>query len=178
MPSLIQSLLDPRCYPHPVAQVRVIETHISWLLLTGNYAYKLKKPVKLPFVDFSTLERRHHYCLEELRLNRRFAPELYLDVVAVTGSLARPSIAGDGPAIEFAVKMREFPQDALLDRRLVARDGDSPAQQEHIADWLAEELPLLLREQPWKRATVVVAGNQLEYAPDSEIVIASPATTG
>jgi hypothetical protein len=65
------------------------------------------------------------------------------------------------------------------ERRLVARDGDSPAQQRHIAEWLAEELPLLLREQPWKRATVVVAGTtQLDHAPDSEIVIAAPASPG
>ncbi len=118
MSVLLRSLLDPQCYPHPVAHVRLIETHISWLLLTGTYAYKVKKPVKLPFVDFATLDRRHHYCLEELRLNRRFAPDLYLEVVPITGSPERPSIGGSGAAIEFAVKMREFPQDALLDRRL------------------------------------------------------------
>src|SRR5690242_7856646 len=74
-------LLDPACYPHHVGRIRVIETHISWVLLTGRFAYKIKKPVNLGFVNFSTLRLRRRYCLEELRLNRRFAPGLYLDVV-------------------------------------------------------------------------------------------------
>ena len=77
----VRSLLDPRCFPHPVDHVELIETHISWVLLAGDYAYKLKKPVDLGFLDFSTLERRAHFCAEELRINRRLAPDLYLDVV-------------------------------------------------------------------------------------------------
>ena len=121
MSVLIQRLLDPRRYPHPVAQVRLIETHISWLLLTGTYAYKVKKPVSLPFVDFASLGSRRHYCTEELRLNRRYAPEVYLDVVAITGSAEQPSIDGTGEAIEYAVRMREFAQEDLMDRRLAAR---------------------------------------------------------
>ncbi|RPI45603.1 MAG: aminoglycoside phosphotransferase [Betaproteobacteria bacterium] len=133
MSVLIQALLDPRCYPHPVAEVRLLETHISWLLLTGAYAYKIKKPVCLEFVDFQTLELRHHYCLEELRLNRRYAPQLYLDVVPITGSEAHPSVAGAGEAIEYAVKMREFSQDDLLDRRL-SRGSLGPLQIDKLAD--------------------------------------------
>ena len=78
-------------------RVALIETHISHVLLTGRYAYKIKKAVRLPFLDFRTLEARRHYCEEELRLNRRFAPQLYLDVIAITGSVDAPVIGGEGP---------------------------------------------------------------------------------
>ena len=76
---LIQALQDPALYDHPVEDFSVIETHISWVILTGNFVYKIKKPVNLGFVDFSTLDKRQHFCAEELRLNRRFAPDLYLE---------------------------------------------------------------------------------------------------
>jgi aminoglycoside phosphotransferase family enzyme/predicted kinase len=117
-PPLFAALLDPACYPHPVAGVRVLETHISWVLLTGEYAYKIKKPVDLGFLDFSSLELRRRYCEEELRLNRRLAPELYLDVVEIRGAPGAPRIGGDGPLLEYAVRMREFPQAALASRAL------------------------------------------------------------
>lgn len=118
---LVDRLRAPGCFPHPVAAVEVLETHISWVVLAGDFAYKLKKPVHLDFVDFSTLELRRHFCEEELRLNRRTAPDLYLAVVPVTGTPDAPVVSGSGVAIEHAVKMRRFPQDALLDR--VAKAG-------------------------------------------------------
>jgi aminoglycoside phosphotransferase family enzyme/predicted kinase len=93
---------------------------VSWVFLTGRYAYKVKKPVKLPFVDFSSLTLRHRYCREELRINRRLAPDLYLGVVPIGGSHAAPRI-GRTPAFEYAVKMREFPAAARLDRKLAAQ---------------------------------------------------------
>ena len=114
MSDLITALQDPHRYPHPVTTVRVIETHISWVLLTGRYAYKIKKPVKLDFLDFSTLERRREYCLQELRLNRRLAPQLYLGVVPITGSPRDPRMDGAGQTIEYALQMREFPQEDLV----------------------------------------------------------------
>jgi len=98
----------------------LIETHISWVLLAGEHAFKLKKPLHLPFVDYSTLALRRRCCEEELRLNRRLAPTLYLDVVAITGSLHAPVIGGAGPAIEYAVRMRRFPEGALFSERLRA----------------------------------------------------------
>ncbi|MEO8331808.1 MAG: hypothetical protein ABI479_05200, partial [Gallionella sp.] len=117
LPSLIRALLaDQSCYDHAVGDVRLIETHISWVLLTGEFAYKVKKPVDLGFLDFSTLELRQQACADEARLNRRLAPEIYLGVVAITGSQHAPRINGPGAAIEYAVKMREFPPDATLDR--------------------------------------------------------------
>ncbi len=115
---LIRSLQNPGLYGHPVERFEVIETHISWVLLTGPYAYKIKKPVNLGFVDFSTLEKRHHDCVEELRLNRRLAPQLYLEVVAIAGSEDSPAIGGSGEPIEYAVKMVQFPQADQLDRVL------------------------------------------------------------
>lgn len=143
-PLLIAGLLDPRAYAHPVDRVGHIETHISHVLLAGDYAYKLKKPLDLGFVDFSTLERRHFCCEEELRLNRRLAPDLYLDVVPVTGSPRSPRMgtvpSAEASVLEYAVRMHRFRQAALLDRnpldpdlvdrlaeRIVAFHGEIPA---------------------------------------------------
>jgi aminoglycoside phosphotransferase family enzyme/predicted kinase len=113
--------------------VRLVETHISWVLLADSLAYKLKKPVRLPFLDFTTLAARRRYCEEELRLNRRFAPSLYLDVVEVRDSAAGPSFGGDGPLLDVAVRMRRFPDGALWSEmlaagRLLPRHIDSMAQ--------------------------------------------------
>ncbi len=99
-------------------RVALVETHISFVLLTGRYAYKIKKAVALSFLDFRTLAARRFFCREELRLNRRFAPELYLDVVSITGTVEAPRFGGQGPAIEYAVRMREFPADSLASEAL------------------------------------------------------------
>ncbi len=115
--SLPDALTDPRCFGRGVSKVQLVETHVSWVFLTGRYAFKVKKPVKLPFVDFSTLALRRKFCIEELRVNRRLAPDLYLGVVPIGGSHAAPRV-GRTPAFEYAVKMREFPSSDRLDRRL------------------------------------------------------------
>ncbi len=117
---LITALQNPGLYDHPVQHFKVVETHISWVLLTGPYAYKIKKPVNLGFLDFTTLEQRRHYCAEEVRLNRRMAPDTYLDVIKITGSATQPRLGAEGPALEYAVRMREFPQQAQLDRALAS----------------------------------------------------------
>ena len=126
MAPFIESLLDPACYPHPVDRVEVLETHISWVLLAGDYAYKVKKPVRLPFLDFSSLAARRRYCEEELRLNRRTAPELYLEVVPVVRTARGVAFGGEGTALEYAVRMRRFAPDALAEQ--LARRGalDAP----------------------------------------------------
>jgi aminoglycoside phosphotransferase family enzyme/predicted kinase len=116
LPPLIAALRDGACFDHPTRAITVLETHISWVLLTGDYAYKIKKPVILPFLDFSTLQFRKHYCDEELRINRRLAAELYLGVVPITGTPAEPRMDGRGNAIEYAVKMIQFPDADRLDR--------------------------------------------------------------
>jgi len=115
---LIEALEKPARLPHPVTRFELIETHISYVLLTGDYVYKFKKPVKLEFLDFSSLDKRRYYCEEELRLNRRLAPEIYLEVIRVTGTPEHPILNGEGPAIEYALKMRQFSQSERLDRVL------------------------------------------------------------
>jgi len=119
---LISALLRPACYPHATDKIERLETHISWVFLAGPYAYKLKKPVALEFLDFSTLEARRHHCEEELRLNRRLAPDLYLDVVEICGSHDAPRVGGEGPVIEYAVRMRRFAQEALASQVLARGD--------------------------------------------------------
>lgn len=115
LPPLICALLqDSTAYPHPVDRVELLETHISWVLLAGPFAYKIKKPVNLGFVDFSTLELRKHFCGEELRLNRRLAPHLYLDVVPIGGTPEAPRVGDGFDPCEFAVKMQRFPQQDVL----------------------------------------------------------------
>jgi len=120
-PSRLRALLSPEAYPHPVTAIEVIETHVSWVVLTGELAYKIKRPVEYPFVDQRSLERRAFLCREELRLNRRFAPQLYLGVsgIAQLDGRTRMDAAG-GSIIEWAVKMRQFQADQELDRLLAA----------------------------------------------------------
>ena len=118
----IDALLTPEAYPHATATLCLIETHISWVVLTGPFAYKIKKPVKLGFLDFSTLARRRYFCDEELRLNRRTAPDLYLDVVPITGAPEQPRVDGSGPPFEYAVRMTEFGRNALLSLHVLRGD--------------------------------------------------------
>ena len=101
--TLLNALQNPALYDHPVSDFTLMETHISWVLLTGDFVYKIKKPVNFGFLDYSSLEQRAHYCAEELRLNHRLAPDLYLDVVPVRGSEDAPSLNGDGQIIEYMV---------------------------------------------------------------------------
>jgi aminoglycoside phosphotransferase family enzyme/predicted kinase len=115
---LIRQLLNPGLYPHPVERFELLETHISWVILTGDYVYKLKKPVNFGFLDFSTLEKRQFYCSEEVRLNKRLAPQIYLHTVAINGTEDHPNLDGPGPTIEYAVKMRQFRQQDQFDRLL------------------------------------------------------------
>jgi aminoglycoside phosphotransferase family enzyme/predicted kinase len=115
---LIETLKTQSPFDHPVERFDLRETHISYILLTGPYAYKFKKPVDLGFLDFTTLEKRKFYCEEELRLNRRLAPALYLTVVPITGTESSPHVGGSGPAIDYCVKMVQFSADAELDRVL------------------------------------------------------------
>jgi aminoglycoside phosphotransferase family enzyme/predicted kinase len=130
---LVNALDSPLAFGHSVKRLRLIETHISWVILTGDYAYKIKKPVNFGFLDFSTLDQRHHFCREELRLNRRFAPHIYLDVVEIRGPIDAPHLHGSGEVIDYAVKMAEFSQQCLLSGH--AADGTlSSTMVDAIAD--------------------------------------------
>ena len=149
--AMVAALLGPECYPHTATSIEVVETHISWVFLAGPYAYKVKKPVNLGFVDFSTLDARLHYCEEELRLNRRFAPDLYLNVVEIRGSAEAPRIAGSGPILDYAVRMHRFPQEALANS-LLARGELTSQLVTDFATYLAEfhhSLPPLHSAEPY-----------------------------
>lgn len=132
---LIDSLGEPSIWPDHPEQVNIIETHISWVLLTRDFAWKIRKPVHFDFLDFSTLELRRHFSEEELRLNRRTAPELYLKVVPICGNCDAPEIDGTGEPIEFTVKMRRFEQSQLLSHLA----EENQIRVEHI-DELAEHV--------------------------------------
>lgn len=114
---------------------QLLETHISWVLLAGEYAWKIKKPVNFGFLDFSTLEQRRFYCEEELRLNSRLAPRVYLEVVPVCGSAEAPELGGEGEPLDYAVKMRRFDQAGLLSNRL-----------KHLTPGLMDELAVLVAD--------------------------------
>ncbi|MDH5480181.1 MAG: AAA family ATPase [Nitrosomonas sp.] len=132
--TLIQALQNPTLYDHPITRFQVIETHISWVILTGFYAYKIKKPANLGFLDFSNLEKRHYYCQQEVLLNKRLAPDIYLSIVAIGGRPDAPSF-NINPIIEYAVKMRQFSQSARLDIILNRNELEA----EHI-DQLADQI--------------------------------------
>ncbi len=140
LPPLIHALLEPQRYADidpKVACVDVVQTHISWVLLVGEFAYKFKKPLKLPFLDFSTLALRHAACVEELRLNRRFAPDIYLGVIGIFNTPQDPRFEGEGAPIEYAVKMRRFDEAGRLDR-VCARGALRPQHISGLADTLAD----------------------------------------
>lgn len=119
-PWFVAALREPSAYPHPVDRVEVVETHISWVFLAGDRVYKVKKPVNFGFLDFRTLRRRRHFCQEEVRLNRRLAPDTYLGMVALKGSRPRIHVGGRGRTIEVAVEMRRLPAERMLDRLVAA----------------------------------------------------------
>jgi len=135
----LDALTDPTTYPHPVQPVQVVHTHLSVVVLTGEYAYKLKKPVNYGFVDFTTLEKRRVACEAEVRLNQRAAAELYLGVVAVVRTAAGWRIGTEGEAVEWAVKMRQFDPAEQLDR-VAAREG---GLDDTILDQLADNVAAL-----------------------------------
>jgi hypothetical protein len=133
--TLIAALRDPARYPHPARQVQLIETHISWVLLAGRYAYKIKKALNLGFLDYGTLTARHQCCEEEIRLNRRLAPHIYLDTVAIGGQPDAP-VFDASPAIEYAVRMRRFAAARLMDN-LLTRGRVMPSHIDALAATLS-----------------------------------------
>ncbi|MNO58394.1 hypothetical protein D3C76_489500 [compost metagenome] len=135
--ALITALQNPALYPHPVDGFQLIETHISWVLLTGEYAYKIKKPMNFGFLDFTGLDQRQHFCNEELRLNQRLTEGLYLEVLPITGSVDAPQIGGEGEAIEYVLKMRQFPQGQMLNT-LQANGELNAAHIDQMARQIAE----------------------------------------
>ncbi len=137
MQAYIDNLIQAITLSGEAEVVERVETHISWVLLTGKYAYKIKKPVNLGFLDFSTLEKRHFYCQEELRLNARLAPSIYLDVVPITGSMEKPVLGGKGAVIDYAVKMTQFPAQSEL-THVVAQNQLKNRHIDRLAEIIAD----------------------------------------
>jgi aminoglycoside phosphotransferase family enzyme/predicted kinase len=163
---LVRRLLDPRAYPHPVEQVRLVETHISWVFLTGRYVYKVKKPVDFGFLDFASLEKRRHYCHEEVRLNRRFAPSLYLAAVPITGRPQEAVVAGDGEPTEWAVQLAEFDEACRLDR-LLDVGGLGAADCDTLGREIAavqQRLEVASRDTPWGTAATAAEAFRMNLA--------------
>ena len=157
--ALIAALQNPALYSHPVDGFRVIETHISWVILTGAYAYKMKKPVDFGFLNFTELASRKHFCEQELLLNQRMAPELYLQVLPITGTLDAPIIGGEGEPIEYLVQMREFPQTQLM-AEVQARGELTDAHIDALAEKIAQfhqSIPPVEANHPLNSAEAIVA---------------------
>ena len=163
--NLILAMQNPDLYDHPVDGFQVIETHISQVILTGDYAYKIKKPMDFGFLNFSTLDRRKHFCEEELRLNRRLANKLYLEVVPITGTPDNPILGGEGEAFEYAIKMRQFGQEHLFDR--LQEQGElAPELLTDLARQVAafhDQLPAVPDEKPLGTPEAVFAAMQENF---------------
>jgi hypothetical protein len=115
LPSIVKALLKPQAYPHKPQKIELVQTQMSFIFLAGEYVYKIKKPVNLGYLDYTTLEKRHFFCRQELKLNRRLCSDAYLAVVPIVEEKGKLRIEGRGKAIEYAVKMRQLPHDRMMD---------------------------------------------------------------
>ncbi len=134
--TLVEALLKPEAYPHRPQQIELVQTQISLVFLAGDYVYKIKKPVNFGFLDYTSLEKRLFYCQQEVQLNRRLCPDVYLGVVKVVEQGGAISVEGEGEAIEYAVKMRRLASDRTMDRLLEAGQV-SPEMLQRVAERLA-----------------------------------------
>jgi len=142
LPSTVEALLKPQAYPHKPPKIELVQTQMSFIFLTGKYVYKIKKPVNLGYLDYTTLEKRHFFCQQELELNRRLCLDAYLAVVPITMSLRGAKrgsnlveVEEQGEAIEYAVKMKQLPQDRMMDV-LLPRGQVTPEMVDRVAERL------------------------------------------
>lgn len=145
-----QQLLDPTSYPEATRAVSFKETHISRIYLTDTHAYKVKKPLALGFLDFSTLEKRHHFCREEVRLNRRYTRGIYLGVIPLCQRNGQVAFGGRGQIIDYAVRMQRLPEERMLNRLIAAGASELPGAMPHLATALiavAEQSPVCRNEE-------------------------------
>ncbi len=137
LPELVTALLEPRAYPEPVRRVELAQTQMSFVFLTDDYVYKIKKPVDLGYLDYTTLEKRRYFCRREVELNRRLCADAYLGVEAITRDKGGIRLNGTGETVEYAVKMRRLPRERMMDV-LLANDGVSPEMAAGVARKMAE----------------------------------------
>jgi len=135
--ALVQALTNPKAYPHNPKTIELVQTQISFVFLTGDYVYKVKKPVNFGFLDFTTLEKRRFYCNQEVVLNSRLCPDIYLGVVPIIQEKKGFQVEGNGTAVEYAVKMRPLPYQRMMDR-LLQDNRVTPEMVERVAQKLAE----------------------------------------
>jgi uncharacterized protein len=166
----VGSLLRPTTYPEPTGHVEPVQTNMSWVFLTEHFAYKLKKPVKSSFLDYSTVERRKHFCEEEVRLNRRLASSVYLGTIALRWDLAGMSLGGRGTVIDWLVKMRRLPRERFLDRALLVHaytDAELTLVAQRLAEFYAHAESVLLTPREYLErieADVALNGRALTEA--------------
>ena len=134
---MIQALLEPKAYPDAPKQVELAQTQMSFVFFTDDYVYKVKKPVNLGYVDYTTLDKRRFFCQREVELNRRLCPDVYLGVVTITQNKGGIIINGEGEIIEHAVKMRRLPREAMMDV-LLTQNQVSPEMVTRVAQKLVE----------------------------------------
>jgi len=137
IPSLQKALLHPGIYPDRPGAIKLIETHISLVFLTGDYVYKVKKPVNFGFLDFTSLDKRKFFCEQEVKLNRRLSPAIYLGVVRITREGNRIQLDGKGEPVEYAVKMKQIPEEFLMDK-LLEKKQVTPKMIEAISEKLVK----------------------------------------
>jgi aminoglycoside phosphotransferase family enzyme/predicted kinase len=135
-PPLVQALLKPEIYPHSPKKVEMVQTQMSFLFLTGDYVYKVKKPVDLGYLDYTTLKNRHFFCQQEIELNRRLCPDMYLEVVPIVSNRGQIRLGVEGEIIEYAVKMKQLPAERMMDK-LLPQDKVTEKMLEKIAEKLA-----------------------------------------
>ncbi|UCE73172.1 MAG: hypothetical protein JSV56_09030 [Methanomassiliicoccales archaeon] len=111
---IISDLNLPKAYPEPTKQVELVQTHISYIFITDDFVYKIKKPVNFGFLDFSTLDKRLYYCQKEIELNKRLSPDIYLDVVPITDEGEKLKVSGEGEVVDYAVRMKKIPMDRIM----------------------------------------------------------------
>ncbi len=137
LPPLVEALLEPKVYPHACHQVELVQTQMSFVFLTGDYVYKVKKPVNLGYLDYTSLEKRRFFAYQELKLNRRLCPQVYLEVVPVVQSGDEIQLEGRGEIIEYAVKMKQLPQERMMDV-LLGKNQVSEEMVRQVAEKLVE----------------------------------------
>jgi aminoglycoside phosphotransferase family enzyme/predicted kinase len=137
LPELVKALLEPKTYPEKAGKIELVQTQMSFVFLTEEFVYKVKKAVDLGYLDYTTLEKRRFFCQKEVELNRRLCPETYLGVVPITSDKGAFVIGGRGDAIEYAVKMRRLPQPRMMNV-LLASDGVTVEMVGGVAQKLAD----------------------------------------
>lgn len=173
---LIEALKNTSIYPHIATDIEVIETHLSWVLLTGPFAYKIKKPLALGFQDFTTLEKRKQYCEWEVQFNQALAAGIYIEVVALYGTPDKPSFTPDGPVLEYAVKMHEFPQENLL-RVYAEQNKLTKRHVESIANTLAsfhQQAQICPNDQPFGEPDEIFSPVKDNFETLKALAIAEP----